>query len=294
MLTPDLQAYALFVGITIAVLLIAALVLTALNKSGNAGRRVCDLLSVAPVLDLVVFAFTHGPWIAGWIVWWRTTAHTPAGFFGYLGLAILAQVIALTIWAWVHEALHPSARRGPRIVHTLNRRVGWARNHLAVWWTALAVPIFTLVRVGELVIYPPLTWLVRLPKYRTQDWVNVSRQKFSHLVGWDLIWCLYCDWMTGVWSLGSEMLRNVESFWCPLRFNSPEKCANCAIDFPDVQSTWIAPPAPGEDGMAKVAKLLEDKYPGPSNTNAWHGHPIRLTVSAKPNHDKPASTRANH
>ena len=37
------------------------------------------------------------------------------------------------------------------------------------------------------------------------------------VIGHALIWCLYCDWMTGVWSLGTEMLRNVESFWYPIR-----------------------------------------------------------------------------
>ena len=47
--------------------------------------------------------------------------------------------------------------------------------------------------------------------------------KVEGLVGHDRIWCLYCDWMTGVWSLGTEMLRNVESFWCPLRFSSDAK-----------------------------------------------------------------------
>lgn len=255
-------------------------------KLGSVGRAVCDALSEAPLLDAVVFAFTHGPWLASWSIWWwgldlAGVVHiapdrSVGGFFAYLGVAIVSQMIALTLVSWLHELAHPKARKGPRIVHTLNRRVGRVRSQAAVWWTALAVPIFTLVRVGELVIYPPLTWLIRLPRYRAREWVNISRQKFEGLVGWDLIWCLYCDWMTGVWSLGSEMLRNIESFWCPLRFSSSEKCANCALDFPDVNTSWIKPPTGGgEGGMAEVAKLLESQYPGPGGVNAWAGHPSR-------------------
>jgi len=34
-------------------------------------------------------------------------------------------------------------------------------------------------------IYPPLVWLVNLPPYDAVDWVSVSRQKFSGLVGHD-------------------------------------------------------------------------------------------------------------
>ncbi|MBK7405799.1 MAG: hypothetical protein IPJ41_14560 [Phycisphaerales bacterium] len=99
-----------------------------------------------------------------------------------------------------------------------------------MWWTALAVPVFWVIRVAECIVYPPLTWLVRLPKYKPAEWVNVSRHKFEGLVGHDLIWCL-CDWMTGIWALGGEMLRNVETFWCPIRFDSAKKCENCKHDF---------------------------------------------------------------
>jgi hypothetical protein len=268
-----------FTVAVIAAVMALAFVLHAIARMGSVGKAICDALSRAPLLDLVVFVFTHGAHVAAVIVWWQATSRSVGAFFGYLGLSIVGQMIALTVWSWAHEFMHPSARKGPRIVHTLNRRVGRFRNQAAVWWTAWAVPIFTMVRIGELLVYPPLTWLVRLPKYKTQDWVNVSRQKFEGLVGWDLIWCLYCDWMTGVWSLGSEMLRNVESFWCPIRFSSPEKCANCSVDFPDVEESWVSPPPIG--GMKQVADLLEKQYPGPGGVNAWAGHPVRLTVRGK-------------
>jgi hypothetical protein len=139
------------------------------------------------------------------------------------------------------------------------------------------VPLFWLVRVAQYVVYPPITWLVRLPRYNEAEWVNVSRQKFRGLVGHDLIWCLYCDWMTGIWSLGSEMLRNVESFWCPIRFASDKKCANCAIDFPDVVKGW----APAEGTMADVAATLEEHYKRGDAANPWFGHPTRLIVEGK-------------
>ena len=107
--------------------------------------------------------------------------------------------------------------------------------------------------------------------------VNVSRHKFEGLVGHDLIWCLYCDWMTGIWSLGTEMLRNVESFWCPIRFDSSKKCANCTIDFPDLDNGW----AKANGNMTDVDRVLSAHYPAPNGDNSWFGHPARLTVNGK-------------
>jgi hypothetical protein len=138
--------------------------------------------------------------------------------------------------------------------------------------TAIVTPLFALVRLAEVFIYPPLHWLVGLPDYNSGEWVNVSRQKFCGLVGHDLIWCLYCDWMTGIWSLGTEMLRNVESFWCPIRFYSDKKCANCAIDFPDVADGWV----PADGTMAQVADTI-DRMHG-NGDHSWFGKRVPLTV----------------
>jgi hypothetical protein len=114
--------------------------------------------------------------------------------------------------------------------------------------------------------------------------VNVSRQKFAGLVGHDLIWCLYCDWMTGVYALGAEMLRNVESFWCPIRYASGKKCDNCKLDFPDIHGGWVAP----EGTMGDVVTTLEKMYGAAATAHlardqrhAWFGHPVRRTVGAK-------------
>lgn len=269
---------AIFTAACFAALMVSACLFHLLARVGPVGRRVCDLASVAPLLDLVVFYFTMGP-VIGAIALWCGRGDQTFGRFVLLFLAsILAQGVTLVAWSRFHEALHPGVRKGPRIHITMNRRVGPLRNTVAVWWTALAVPLFNIVRVAELLLYPMLIVLVRFPRYPMKDWVNVSRHKFSGLVGYDLIWCLYCDWMTGIWSLGTEMLRNVESFWCPIRFTSPEKCENCQIDFPDLNGGWVEA---GKD-MAAVTKTLEEKYPGPGGVNAWFGHPVRLTVDRKP------------
>ncbi len=79
--------------------------------------------------------------------------------------------------------------------------------------------------------------------------------------------------MTGVWSLGTEMLRNVESFWCPIRFSGTAKCENCTIDFPDIDNGWVQADATMDD----VEKVWKEKYneKDPAAPNAWFGHPSR-------------------
>jgi len=227
--------------------------------------RLQDALTKAPLLDGVVSMFTWVPWVAG------------SAIYGWRGLlaAILGQIVTLTLWCFFHELAHREAARGPRIVKTINRVVGRWRNHLALWVTAIALPGFIFIRLIETGVYWTLPVLLKFPKYNHAEWVNCSRQKFGGLVGHDLIWCLYCDWMTGVYSLGAEMLRNVESFWCPIRFYDGKKCENCRTDFPDVANGWIHP----EGTMKEVTQLLEEKYG--SGERAWFGHPVRLTVRGK-------------
>ncbi len=78
------------------------------------------------------------------------------------------------------------------------------------------------------------------------------------------------------------MLRNVESFWCPIRFSCEKKCANCAIDFPDVNQGWVH--ASGK--MSDVVKTLDRLYPPAEQVQTWFGHPLRkghsLTSTGKP------------
>lgn len=262
--------------VILGALLVGAALLHLIPRLGARGRALSDWLCRAPGLDVVITYFTALPLFAGPIagaVWLGDGFW--AAFAGFLA-AVVAQVLSVLVWTEVHELLHLRAIKGPRIVKVLNSKVGPLRNHGAVWTTALCVPVFWIVRVAEYVVYPPLVMLVKLPPYDAGDWVNVSRHKFRGLVGHDLIWCLYCDWMTGVWSLGTEMLRNVESFWCPIRFDSAKKCENCRIDFPDVATSWV----PADGTMDQVATLLDEKLTG--GNHAWHGHPTRLTVKGRP------------
>jgi len=253
-----------YIGTIGAMVVVAGLLHLALRVVGPDGRF-GHAVSHAPGLDVLVLFFTGLPQIVGPIL---------AGWAG-LGAAVGGQVTAMLVWIVAHEIINRGKTRGrPRIHATMRSLVGGWRNHFAVWWTAIAVPLFWIVRLAELFLYPPLTWTVRLPSHRQGDWVNVSRHKFEGLVGYDLIWCLYCDWMTGVWSLGSEMLRNVESFWCPIRFADAAKCANCRVDFPDIENGWVA----ADGSLDDVSALLRKKYG--SDVNAWFGHPVRLTVGA--------------
>jgi hypothetical protein len=278
---PPLLHVALLV---LGAMLIGAALIHALPRLGPPGRALSAWLCRAPGLDLVITYFTVAPLVAGPAIAVRLraldggepwTLHPAAA--GLLG-AILGQVAGVCVWTVAHELANRRHVRGPRIVHVLNRKVGRVRNHAAVWWTALAVPVFWVIRVAQYVVYPVLTALVRLPAYNDAEWINVSRHKFKGLVGHDLIWCLYCDWMTGVWSLGAEMLRNVETFWCPIRFDSDKKCENCKHDFPDIEHRWV----PAHSDMAEVTRRLDENYPGPGGDNSWWGHPARLTVSAPP------------
>jgi hypothetical protein len=251
-----LAFFSIFTG-----LLVAAGLLHLLPRLGQVGQRLTEACCRVPLLDLLVFYFTVLPLLVGPLI---------AGWFGLLS-AILAQLVTLLTWQTIHEALHSEAMKGPRIIKVLNQKFGALRNLTAVYVTGFAIPIFWFVRMAELILYPPLVKLVNFPAYNAAEWISVSRQKFDGLIGHDLIWCLYCDWMTGVWSLGTEMLRNVESFWCPIRFSCEKKCANCAIDFPDLNTGWVH----ASGTMTDVVRTLDRMYPRPDKRQFWFGHPLR-------------------
>ncbi len=224
----------------VAALAVGVGLLHLIPRLGPVGSRLADAMAHAPLLDVVIALLTVAPWVVALIV--GSWVHDGFGWaMLYLLIAIAAQYTVLVSWCRLHGWAHRETLGGPRLVKSLNRAVGPLRNYVAVYWTAMAVPLFNLIRLVEYVVYPPLTKIIGLPTYNDRDWVNVSRHKFEGLVGGDRVWCLYCDWMTGVWSLGSEMLRNIESFWCPIRFRSDLKCENCKLDFPDVDGTGSRP-----------------------------------------------------
>lgn len=259
----DLVQFLIVAGATVILLSTLAVLLTNLAR---APRWLGDIFARAPALDLVVALLTWVPWVSGSV---------RAGWAGLLG-ALAGQVATYYAWVAYHEYQNQKAVKGPRIVKVINGIVGKWRNHAALWGTLVALPCFWHMRLLEVAVYPFLVWLLKFPRYRHGDWVNVSRHKFDGLVGHDLFWCLYCDWMTGVTVLGVEMLRNVESFWCPIRFTDGKKCDNCKLDFPDVADGWV----PADRSMGEVTHTLERMYG--DGRRSWFGHPARLTVRGKP------------
>ncbi|MEQ8818999.1 MAG: hypothetical protein RLY93_02050 [Sumerlaeia bacterium] len=225
--------------------------------------RATPRVAEAPLLDLVLSLMTWVPWVAAgiWQGW--------PGFFGCL----IGQIVALQTFILIHEMTSP--RPCGSIRKTLDKFVGPTRNHLGLWVTVPALPAFIFLRFSEMFLYPLLVKTLNFPHYKQSEWVNVSRQKFEGLIGHDLIWCLYCDWMTGVYSLGAEMLRSVESFWCPIKFYPGKKCENCRITFPD-HDVWV----PHDGSMKDVEAALEEHYsPDPDSPRSWWGHPERAEAA---------------
>ncbi|MCB2157035.1 hypothetical protein KQI84_19320 [bacterium] len=222
--------------------------------------RLTEAATRAPLLDILVSLLTWVPWFYAGAKW---------GWGGFWG-CLVGQFIALQVFCIVHTKAS-GHEDGPKIRRVLDQVVGPVRNHIGLWLTIPALPVFLSIRLAEITTYQGLIWVLGFPRYRQAEWVNISRQKFEGLVGHDLVWCLYCDWMTGVYSLGAEMLRNVESFWCPIRFYSNKKCENCRLDFPDIDR-WASPASK----MADVTKLMAEKYPeGKNQPRSWWGHPER-------------------
>ncbi|MBI4373184.1 MAG: hypothetical protein HY585_05640 [Candidatus Omnitrophica bacterium] len=221
--------------------------------------RRTDAICRAPGLDIAISLLTWIPWALA--VQW-------AGWGGLLG-CLVGQIGALEAFIIIHPILR--GYKGPTIKTTINKIAGRFNNHLGLYATLPALPGFLMIRLTEICVWPILVWTMKFPKYRASEWITISRQKFSGLVGHDLVWCLYCDWMTGLYAFGGEMLRNLESFWCPIRFDPDKKCENCQLDFPDMKE-WVK----ADGTIAEVQALLEKKYPpNSSERRSWYGHPSR-------------------
>lgn len=216
-----------------------------------------EKIAQAPLLDIFVSLFTWVPWAFG--CW----------FSGWSGLAaaIVAQLVFLHCFCLVHRALR--GKKGRTLTDAQARILGPVRNQVCLMVQTPAVLVFAQVRIAEILLYPPVAWLGKLPRYKSSEWVNLSRHKYDGLIGYDLLWCWYCDWMTGVWALGSEMLRNIESFWCPIQYRDPKKNRNASTDFPDI-SKW----APADGTMEDAVRAFEAHYDG-KHQNTWWGHPDR-------------------
>ena len=236
------------------------LIFSALIVAGILTRiafAVTEAITKAPWLDLFVSLFTWIPWVAGaWLDGWS----------GFLA-AIVAELLLLHLFCIVHRAIR--GKKGRTLTDAQGRILGPFRNQLCLMVQTPAILVFVQVRLAEILIYPPVAWLGKLPTYRASEWINLSRHKYDGLAGYDLLWCWYCDWMTGIWALGSEMLRNIESFWCPIRFRSDSKNRNISTDFPDVEN-W----SPSDGTMEDAVRVFEAHYDG-KRKNSWWGHPER-------------------
>jgi hypothetical protein len=255
-----MMTFAMTFALTFSFATTLVALLNLMPRLGGPGKDILEFCTKAPGLDWVVSLLTWIPWIVSSVM---------AGWLGFLA-TLAAQFVTMQGWIMIHELTHRSATQGPRIVGFLNQRFGWWRNNLALWVTSAALPVFFSLRIAQVFLYPCLVGLLGFRAYDDREWVNVSRQKFEGLVGHDLIWCLYCDWMTGVYSLGAEMLRNVESFWCPIRFYDGKKCENCQLDFPDIAQGWVA----ADGTMADVVQVLEENTP-PAQPWTWLSSPNR-------------------
>ncbi|NJN23449.1 MAG: hypothetical protein HC810_02350 [Acaryochloridaceae cyanobacterium RL_2_7] len=245
---------------------------TLLPKIGKSGQTLSHLLTQAPGLDLALALILWLPWIVSSVF---------AGWQGFLA-TLAGQILAMQLWILGHEQImHRGSLNEPRIGGYLNNRYGWLRNNAALWVTSMSLPAFLFIRIAEVFLYPMLVLLLGFKSYKQSEWVNISRHKVEGLVGHDLIWCLYCDWMTGVYSLGAEMLRNVESFWCPIRFYHDKKCENCQIDFPDINGGWVN----AEGSMTEVVQTL-DQQMNKSRIWSWFGDSSKEEQHEKGSHEK--------
>ncbi len=240
-LPPELLAAGATVGLLIA--LNALLVITP--------RLVKDKLFVGFGVDAVIGLFTLGPFALAIAL----PAVRQGGWKAWLIAPGVSALFYLFVWCVLDEAVR-GKRRGFSIRRRWIRSDGWMRYALG-WSILLAVPMFWLVRLAEVVVYPALNVAWGLPRLRTAEFIALSRHKTQGLVGADYIFCLYCEWMTGLWSLGTEMLRNIESMWCPLRFGRADQCERCQAIFPDIER-WADP----EEGMAGLDRFYELHYEG--------------------------------
>jgi len=223
--------------------------------------RASESFSKGWSLDFWIFIFVFAPPMAGLF-------SSPMSLL----FILLAQGSFLFLFCEAHEFYFRKFKKvtGKRLLGVLGKSLGRTRVVLGFYITLLAIPVFFVIRVGQLTVYPLLHWVLRFPAYKSEEWIQLSRQKYHGLVGIDLLWCLYCEWAAGVYALGGEMIRNNESFWCPIRFYDQKHCENCTLDFPDLKK-WI----PQNESIDKAERLLAQQYPPGQEVNAWYDHPSR-------------------
>ena len=143
-------------SITTVSLLTLCVLLHLIPLFGKSGRALSDWLAHAPGLDLLITLFTAVPLILG---------PSLGGWGGLVG-AIVGMYATLILWTIAHELANPTARKGPRIVKINNRVLGTFQNMVSLFVTSFVTPVFWIVRVAELTMYPVLVRTAKLPSYR--------------------------------------------------------------------------------------------------------------------------------
>jgi hypothetical protein len=250
MILPLMHSFLIHTSILLGGLIAAGLV-------ARCAYAISEKVMRAPFLDLFISLFTWVPWVVGYVL---------GGWLGVIA-SLVAQIVGLHGFCLLDRVFR--RQKGRTLTEAQGLLLGPLRNQIALLATTPAVLLFVCIRVVEIAVYPVVAWLAKLPTYRHGDWVNLSRHKYDGLVGYDLVWCWYCDWMTGLWALGSDMLRNIESFWCPIRFQDEVKNQHAVTDFPDI-AEW----ASSDGTMEDAVKAFEKHYDG-KRLNSWWGHPDR-------------------
>lgn len=225
-------------------------------------KKSAEVFRVVPCLDLWIAAYVYAPPIVTAVVYSWTEVL----------ICIAVQTLFLALYSAMHSLSYRirKGQKGGRLLSSLSKGLSRPRVILGFYITLLAIPVFVVLRVGQLTVYPLLQWSVDYPSYKHSDWIQLSRHKFEGLIGLDLLWCLYCEWAAGVYALGGEMVRNNESFWCPIRFYSQKHCENCEMTFPDLKE-WVEPTG----SIEQVQELLEKKYPKNQRPKSWYAHSSR-------------------
>jgi hypothetical protein len=153
-MNPSMLAFVHTFWITAASLTLLAAALSIVPGWDARAARCRTSATRAPLLDLIVSAFTWLPWAVARR--WRVGRGSSARFAG--------QCVALGMWVVGHELAYREAARGPRIVKFINRTVGRWRNHLALWVTLVALPGFLFIRFIQIACYWTLPLLLGLPE----------------------------------------------------------------------------------------------------------------------------------
>jgi len=138
---------------------------------------------------------------------------------------------------------------------------------------AIVTPMFSLVRLAEIFVYPQLQWLVGFPRYSREWLMSPAISSRAGRSRSRLVFVLRLDDRRLV--AGNRNAAECRIVLVSHSFDNTKKCENCAIDFPDLDHGWVA----ADGNMAQVVETIEKEHAG--GHHEWFGHPVRLTMKGK-------------